>query len=164
MKLDSLTKLYVHELKDLWSAEKQIVEAMDKTIPKVGDAGLKQAMRDHLEQTRGQQRRLETIFKGLDFEPGGHHCDGMEGLLGEASELLSSEGEDAVLEAGLISALQRVEHYEIAAYGSARAYAEKLGRRDDANLLTASLEEEGQADRLLTQIADRHLNFEALVS
>jgi ferritin-like metal-binding protein YciE len=159
-----LTKLYVHELKDLWSAEKQIVEAMDKSIPKVRDAGLQEAMRAHLEQTRGQQRRLETIFKGLDFEPGGHHCNGMEGLLSEASEILSSEGETAVLEAGLISALQRVEHYEIAAYGSARAYAEKLGRRDDADLLSATLEEEGQADRLLTQIAERRLNFEALVS
>ena len=164
MNLDSLTKLYVHELKDLWSAENQIVKAMTKTIPKVSDDDLKQAMTEHLDETRRQIDRIEKIFSGLEFEPGGHHCEGMEGLLGEASELLSTEGAPQVLEAGLISALQRVEHYEMAAYGSARAYAEKLGRRGDADLLTKSLEEEGQADRLLTQIAERHLNFEALVS
>ena len=164
MNLDSLTKLYVHELKDLWSAEHQISEALAETAPKVGADELRKAMEEHLKETRGQINRLERIFNGLEFEPGGQHCRGAEGLIQEASDMLSSEGSSQVIEAGLIAALQRVEHYEMAGYGSARAYAQKLGRGNDVRLLTETIEEEGRADRTLTQIAERHMNFEALVS
>lgn len=162
MKLDSLEKLYAHELKDLWSAENQIVKALEGLVGRIKNEVLEQAVQDHLKETRGQLERLQKIFDSYEFGAHGHHCKGMEGLLTEAGEILSEEGTQEVLEAGLIAALQRVEHYEIAAYGTARAYAEKLGHKEHADLLTQSLEEEGKADRHLTQLAERSLNFRAL--
>ena len=164
MKLDTPDKLYAHQLKDLYSAENQILDALPKVIRRVEDAELKQALQEHLEETRTQVKRLETIFEGLDFGPGGHKCEGMEGLIKEGKELLQEESEPRILDAALIGALQRVEHYEIAAYGTARTFAEKLGRKQDADLLTKTLEEEGKADRTLTQLAERSINFEALVA
>jgi ferritin-like metal-binding protein YciE len=164
MKLDSLKKLYVHELKDLHSAERQILEALPKMIDAATDEGLKKAFRDHLEETRGQVERLDQIFATLEFSAQGHHCKGIEGLLEEGRELIGSDIEPEVLDAGLIAAAQRVEHYEMAGYGVARTYADQLGDHRAAELLQKTLEEEGAADRTLTAIAERHVNFVASVA
>ncbi|TWU02593.1 ferritin-like domain-containing protein [Stieleria varia] len=162
MKLDSLHKLYVHELKDLYSAETQLLDA----IPKMRDAAtadeLKDAFSAHLEETRTHVTRLEGIFKSLDFEPGGHKCAAMEGLIKEGESIISSDIEPRVLDAGLVAAAQRVEHYEMAGYGTARSYAEKLGHRDAADTLQQTLNEEGLANQTLTRLAERKINFMAM--
>ena len=163
MNLDSLRKLYVHELKDLYSAEKQIVAALPKMISGAGNPDLKNALKEHLEVTRGQVKRLDKIFAGLDFSPRGSKCDGMEGLLKEGASLLKEKADPDVLDAAIIAAAQRVEHYEIAGYGVARTYAEKLGDYPAADLLQQSLEEEAQADRHLSRLAERTINFQAMV-
>ncbi|TWT89106.1 hypothetical protein Mal64_25980 [Pseudobythopirellula maris] len=164
MKLDSFEKLYVHELKDLYSAESQLIEALPKMAEAASDAALGKAFEHHLEQTRGQQKRLEKIFEGLEYEPGGHKCAAMEGLIHEGEDAIGIDADDQIRDAALIAAAQRVEHYEMAGYGSACAFAEKLGRFDDADLLRETLDEEGCADRKLTTIASRSVNFKALVS
>ncbi len=163
MKKENLHKLFVHELKDLYNAENQLTDALPKMAEKAGDADLKKAFTDHLEETRGQIRRLETIFEDLDFEPGGSHCAGMEGLLKEGKDAMKVKDPD-VRDAALIAAAQRVEHYEIAGYGVASSYAEKLGNRKAANLLYETLEQEGKADRLLSRLAERSINFEAMAT
>jgi len=164
MKLDSLQKLYVHELKDLHSAESQILEALPRFIENAKDDDLRNAFRTHEKETRTHLERLGQIFENLDFEPGGHKCRGAEGLIAEASEVLERGLDDDVQDAALVSAAQRIEHYEIAGYGVARTYAEKLGRRSEADLLQKTLEEEGATDRHLTKLAERRLNFEALTA
>lgn len=164
MKLDSLKKLYVHQLKDLFSAENQILAALPKMVEAANDEDLKQAFKDHLGETQRQVERLETIFSALDFGPHGEHCKGAEGLIAEAEGLLSADIEQPVLDAGLIAAAQRIEHYEMAGYGCARTYAEKLGDQQAADLLQESLDEESAADRALTRLAERRLNFKALVA
>ena len=163
MKLESLKSLYVHELKDLYSAETQIQEALPRMIEAADDEGLKDALRSHLKETRDQIGRLETIFEDLEYSPRGHRCKGMEGLIREGEDLLKDVADDDVLDAAIISASQRIEHYEMAGYGVARAYAEKLGDYSAADLLRKSLEEEGAADRKLTDLAERRINFEAAV-
>lgn len=163
MKIDTLQKLFVHELKDLWSAENQILDALPKMIKKADHPDLKKAFENHLEETEGQVGRLQTIFKGLDFEPGGHKCKGMEGLLKEGEDALAIEDPN-VRDAAMIAAAQRVEHYEIAGYGVASTYAEKLGHSAAADLLYKTLEEEGKADRLLSRMAERCINFQAMVA
>jgi ferritin-like metal-binding protein YciE len=164
MNLDNLKKLYVHELKDLYSAEKQILDALPKMIKAANDADLKKAFQDHLAETERQVKRLETIFEGLEFKPSGHHCEGMEGLIKEGSAMISAVAAEEVRDAGLIAAAQRVEHYEIAGYGTARTYAEKLGDYPSADLLQESLNEEAQADQKLSRLAIRKINFEAMVA
>lgn len=164
MKLDSLKKLYVHELKDLYSAENQILDALPKMRDAAKDEELKKAFADHLEETRTHIQRLETIFEGLDYGPHGERCEGAAGLIKEAEGLLKADIEPAVLDAGIIGAAQRIEHYEMAGYGCARAYAEKLGEHDAADLLTKTLDEEASADEHLTRLAERSLNFEAMVA
>lgn len=159
MNLDSLKKLYVHELKDLHSAERQILDALPAMAEAAKDDGLKQAFKDHMTETEEHISRLETIFKGLKFEPGGHHCKGMEGLISEGKDMLKSDVDKDVQDAGLIAAAQRVEHYEMAGYGVARTYAEKLGEFDAADLLQKTLDEEGAADRKLSRLAERRINF-----
>lgn len=163
MKIDSLEKLYVHELKDLWSAENQVVDVLPRVIEAVRDDELRKALVEHQDDTEGQIGRLNTIFDALDFGPRGHHCDGMEGLLKELKDALETDVEE-VRDAMIIAAMQRVEHYEMAGYGVARTFARKLGEQDAADLLQKSLEEEGQADRDLTRIAETRINFEALVA
>ncbi len=163
MNLDSLTKLYVHELKDLYSAEKQLIEALPKMIAAAGNKDLKKALKDHLAATRRQVQRLDKVFTRTDFSPRGHKCAGMEGLIKEGASLLKEDSEPDVLDAAIIAAAQRVEHYEMAGYGVARTYAEKLGDYKAADLLQESLEEEAQADRLLSRLAERTINFEAMV-
>lgn len=163
MKLDSLSKLYVHELKDLYSAENQILNTLPKMIDKAHDAELKSALTHHLGETKNHVKRLDSIFKGLEFEPGGHHCKGINGLLDEGKETLADVSESDVIDAAIIASCQRVEHYEMAAYGVARAFAQKLGRKEDVETLTQTLEEEGKADRTLTSLAEHHINFVATV-
>lgn len=163
MKLDSLKKLYVQELKDLYSAENQLLEALPKMEKASTDDELKKAFHSHLKETEVHVQRLEKIFQSLDFEPGGHKCAAMEGLIEEAEELLKSDADPRVLDAALIAAAQRVEHYEMAGYGTTRAYAEKLGEYEAADLLQKTLNEEGHADQTLTRIAERSINFAAMV-
>ncbi len=165
MKLESLEKLFVHELKDLHSAESQMIEALPKMIEAANDEGLKRAFRSHLEETRKQLSRIEKIMEGTEFSPRGSRCKGMEGLIEEGSDIIKKPDiEPDVLDAALIAAAQRIEHYEMAGYGVARTYAEKLGRYDAADLLQKTLDEEGAADRELSRLAERRINFEAAVA
>ena len=162
MKLDSLEKLYVHELKDLYSAETQLLESLPLMEKAATDKELKVAFSDHLKQTKSHIARLEKIFSGLDYEPGGHKCAGMEGLLKEGKHLLEGDVESNVLDAALVAAAQRIEHYEMAGYGTARAYAEKLGRQKEADMLQETLNDEGLCNQALTRLAERRLNFVAM--
>jgi ferritin-like metal-binding protein YciE len=164
MKLESLHKLWIHELKDLYSAENQILEALPKMVAAASHAELQTALDEHLKETRNHVARLEKIFKGLDFEPTGQRCKGMEGLLEEGKGMLTAEAEPMVRDAGIISSCQRVEHYEICGYGTAAAYAEILGEHDAAKLLQETLDEESGADTRLTRLARKRINFEALVA
>jgi ferritin-like metal-binding protein YciE len=162
MDMDSLQKLFVHELKDLYSAENQILEALPKMAEKASNPELRQAFERHHRQTEEQVRRLDRIFDSLEHQPGGHKCRGMEGLIQEGEEVMKEAESDAVRDAGMIAAAQRVEHYEIAAYGTARTYARVLGNEDAAELLQQTLEEEGEADKQLTMLAEGQVNREAM--
>lgn len=161
MKLDSLRKLYIDELKDLYSAEKQLVKALPKMAKAASSPELKRAFEKHLEQTQVQVERLDQVFEGLEASPRGKKCVGMEGIIEEAQELIGEESEPEVLDAGLISKAQHVEHYEIAGYGTVRAYALLLGENEQASLLQKTLDEEGETDKLLTGLAERTINVEA---
>jgi ferritin-like metal-binding protein YciE len=161
MSMDSLKKLYIDELKDLYSAETQLVKALPKMAKKATAPELKKAFQDHLEETKGHVERLEEIFEELEEKPTGKTCKGMKGLIEEGQEVIDEDGDEAVLDAALIGAAQRVEHYEIAGYGVARTFATHLGEDDAADLLQETLDEEGEADKLLTQIAEEDINFEA---
>jgi ferritin-like metal-binding protein YciE len=161
MELDTLEALYIDELKDLWSAEKQILKALPRMIRAAGDKDLKRAFTQHERQTRQHVARLERIFKQLDASPRGKKCVGMEGLLEEGAELIKEKPDQDVLDAGLISAAQHVEHYEMAGYGTVRTWARLLGRDDHADLLQQTLNEEGETDKLLTSLAEA-VNVEAI--
>jgi ferritin-like metal-binding protein YciE len=161
MKLDSFDALLLHELQDLYSAEKQLVTALPKMAKGASSAELKQAFETHLEQTKGHVDRLETIFEKLELSAGRHKCKAMEGLIEEGSELLKEDAEEAIRDAALIGAAQRVEHYEIAGYGTARTFAEMLGYTDAAELLQQTLDEEKETDQSLTELALTSVNIEA---
>jgi len=163
MKLESLKDLYMEQLKDLYSAETQLVEALPKMADACNSPELKNAFREHLNQTRQHVDRLEQIFKKLDESPKGETCEGMKGLLKEGEAMMKMKGEPEVIDAGLIAAAQRVEHYEIAGYGTVRTYAELIGDQDAVRLLERTLQEEEEADEKLTEIAESHINQEALV-
>lgn len=160
MKLENLKDLYIHELKDLHSAETQITKALPKMVKAASNEELADAFREHLEQTEEHVSRLEKILKRHDETFRGAKCKGMEGLIKEGSEMIKEDGDDDTRDAGLISAAQRVEHYEIAGYGCARTYAELLGDNDGAELLQQTLDEEKATDRKLTEIAGS-INVEA---
>lgn len=160
--MNPLGELLVDELKDLYSAETQIVKALPKMVKAASSPELKRAFERHLEETRRQVERLNQIGHDLDIRLTGKKCKGMEGLLEEGKELMDEDFEKDALDAGLIGAAQRVEHYEIAAYGTARTHAEVLGHSKAAKLLQQTLEEEGAADKKLTQIAESIVNVEAL--
>jgi ferritin-like metal-binding protein YciE len=153
MKLETLDALFLHEIKDLLSAEKQLVKALPKMAKGAANENLKAAFEEHLEQTKGHVERLEKIFELLQKSPRAEHCKGMEGLIAEGAELLEEEGEEMVKDAALIGAAQRVEHYEIAAYGTARTLAELLGMKNAVKLLQQTLDEEKETDEKLTQLA-----------
>jgi ferritin-like metal-binding protein YciE len=155
MKLETMKGLLLDELQDLYSAETQITKALPKMAKASTAPDLKHAFESHLKETEGHVQRLETIFKHLKESPKGKTCEGMKGLLKEGDERVKEGGEPEVLDAGLISAAQRVEHYEIAAYGSARTYAELLGESEIVRLLEKTLEEEKAADQKLTKVAKK---------
>ena len=163
MKLENLKDLYIHELKDLHSAEKQITKALLKMAESAGNDELATAFREHVDQTHEHIWRLEKILGRHGESLRGPKCKGMEGLLKEGAEMIETDGEDEVRDAGLISTAQRVEHYEIAAYGCAQTYAELLGDVEGAGLLKATLNEEKATDGRLTDIA-RSINVDAEVA
>lgn len=162
MNLDNMKKLFVHELKDLYSAETQILEALPKMAEKASHSDLKSAFETHHRQTQEQVKRLEQIFDDLEHEPTGHKCKGMQGLLEEGEDSMKDAEDDEVRDAAMIAAAQRVEHYEIAAYGTARTYAKLLGDDRSAQLLQKTLDEEGETDKKLTRLAERNVNKDAM--
>jgi ferritin-like metal-binding protein YciE len=161
MKENQLRELYVEELRDLYSAEKQLVKALPKMAKAATSSDLRSGFEEHLEQTKGHVSRLEQIFDSLDAKPNGKTCKGMEGLIKEGSEMIEEDPEQEQLDAGLISAAQRVEHYEIAGYGCVRTYAQLLGDDEAVSLLEETLKEEKETDAKLTELAE-NINVEAL--
>jgi len=159
MPYETLETLYIDELKDLYNAEQQLVKALPKMAKNVESEELSEAFSNHLEETKNHVARLEEVFQRLEENPKGKKCIGMEGLIKEGSEMMD-EFDGKVLDAGLISAAQRVEHYEIAAYGTVCTFAELLGRSDDLQLLKETLEEEKKADAKLTDLSET-INAEA---
>lgn len=160
-KMETLEDLYEDLLKDLYSAEKQLVKALPKMAKNADSPDLQKAFEAHLDQTEQHVERIERIFSNLEGSPRGKKCVGMEGLIEEGAELLKEDVDPDVLDAGLIAAAQKVEHYEIASYGTARAWAEKLGYNDAARLLQQTLDEESTANEKLTQLAESYINMEA---
>jgi ferritin-like metal-binding protein YciE len=161
MELETLKDLYIHELKDLYSAEKQITKALPKMVKAATNEKLAAGFEEHLEQTKEHVARLEQILTTYDESTRGPKCKGMEGLIKEGDEMIEEDAEDEVRDAGLIAAAQRVEHYEIAGYGCARTYAELLGDRQSAELLQTTLTEESETDKKLTQLAKSAINIAA---
>jgi ferritin-like metal-binding protein YciE len=162
MKMDSLRDLYVDQLRDLYSAENQILKALPMMADRATHPELKTAFREHETQTREHVRRLEQVFDTLGEKSSGHHCKGMEGLLKEGDELMKMKVERDVLDAGLITSAQRVEHYEMAGYGTVRTFARQLGLDDQAAILQRTLDEEGKTDHRLSALAERVVNLEAM--
>ena len=160
-KMQTLEDLFTDMLKDLYSAEKQLVKALPKMAKNSQSPDLQKAFQEHLKQTERQVERIDRIFVEMGGSPRGKKCVGMEGLIEEANELLKEDTEPDVLDAGLIAAAQKVEHYEIAGYGTARAWAERLGYDKAARLLQETLDEESMANEKLNQIAESHVNMEA---
>jgi ferritin-like metal-binding protein YciE len=153
-------QLYIDELKDLYNAETQLVKALPKMAKASTSEELRKGFEEHLEQTKGHVSRLEEIFESLSESPKGKKCKGMEGLIEEGSEMIDEDFEDGVKDAGLIGAAQRVEHYEIAGYGTARSFAEILGEDNHVSLLSQTLQEEEETDEKLTELA-KTINAEA---
>jgi ferritin-like metal-binding protein YciE len=162
MALDSLNALFLNELKDVLNAEKQLVTALPKMAKAAESPDLATAFTKHLQETEGHVARLEQIFAMLDEPARGKKCKGMEGLLEEGKEILEEEGEGSVIDAALISAAQRVEHYEIAAYGGLRSFAKLLGQDKAVKLLEQTLAEEEAADKKLSTLAEGGINAAAL--
>ena len=161
MAMDSLKDLYIDELKDLYNAENQLLKALPKMARKASAPELKRAFQDHLAQTEGHVNRLEKIFKGLGEKPTGKTCKAMKGLVEEGKEIIEEDGDDSVLDAALIGAAQRVEHYEIAGYGVVRTFASLLGENSAVDLLQRTLNEEGETDKKLTALAETVINVDA---
>jgi ferritin-like metal-binding protein YciE len=160
MKLENLQQLYLKELRDLYSAENQITEALPKLIDASHNSELKNALQEHLQVTKNQISRLDTIFQTLNQKPTGETCKGMKGVIKEGDEIVSGGGDFSTVDAGIISAAQRVEHYEMAGYGTVRTYAKLLGQEEHARLLQQTLQEEEEADKKLSEIAGT-VNVEA---
>jgi Uncharacterized protein conserved in bacteria len=159
---ESLQKLYIDELRDLFSAEQMILEALPQMEKKASHPRLKAGFRSHAEQTQRHTERLQRIFSTLGTKPTGEQCKGMKGIIDEGKEVLKKYHDSDVLDAAMIASAQRVEHYEIAGYGSVRTYANMLGLADQENLLQQTLDEEGNMDHQLTKIAEEVVNVEAL--
>jgi ferritin-like metal-binding protein YciE len=161
MKMESLKDLYLEQLRDLYDAETQLIEALPKMAEAAASSDLKEAFREHLRQTREHVVRLERMFSALGERPEGHACQGMKGLIKEGLEMIKASGEPEVIDAGLIAAAQRVEHYEIAGYGTVRTYAEIFGADEAVRMLDKTLQEEEETDDRLTELAESHINAEA---
>jgi len=160
MKLDSLKTLYIHELNDLNDAESQLLKALPKMAKAAASQDLRTAFERRLEQTRGHVQRLEKAFSLIKEKPVRVPCKAMKGILEEGEEMISANGDPVIKDAGLISAAQRVAHYEMAGYGCARTYAEMLGEEDSAELLQQTLEDERATDESLTELAERLIQAE----
>ena len=160
-RLNNLDDLFMHELKDLYSAEQQILKALPDMAKATSHQELRTAFEEHEQMTRDQVMRLETIADELGVDIGGHKCKGMEGIIKEGKEVIAANADDDTRDAALIGAAQRVEHYEIAGYGTARTYARMLGHERAAQLLQTTLEEEGNTDHRLTRIAEGMVNRDA---
>jgi ferritin-like metal-binding protein YciE len=158
MQLDTLKDLYIHELKDLYSVEKQLIGALPKMAKTAKSDQLESGFQEHLEQTKEHAARLEKILSQHGQSTRGKKCKGMKGIIAEGAEMIEDEADPEVKDAGLIAAAQRVEHYEIAGYGTARTYAEMLGDEQGTRLLQKTLEEEEQTDKKLTQLARSSIN------
>lgn len=163
MKLDTLQKLYTDELRDLYNAENQLVKALPKMAKGASSPDLKDALEKHLEQTKTHVERLEQVFKELGEKPKGKTCRAMKGLIEEGSEILEEDGEESVLDAGIIVAAQKVEHYEIAGYGSVRTFAHLLGKDKSAELLQTTLDEESETNEILNKLAESVVNPDAMM-
>lgn len=161
MKLNTLKDLYIHELKDLYSAEKQLLKALPKMARAATSKELASGFQEHLKQTEEHAKRLEKILGKLDQTTRGPKCKGMEGVIEEGAEMIEEEADEEVRDAGLIAAAQRVEHYEIAGYGTARTYAELLGDKESAKILQTTLDEEAETDEKLTRLAQASINVAA---
>ena len=161
LKLNSLRDLLMEELRDLYNAEIQLTEALPKMAEAAGSADLRAAFEHHLDETEGHVSRLEKIFDALSEKASGETCEAMKGLIKEGELIIKAEGDPGVRDAGLIGAAQRVEHYEMAGYGTARSLAQRLGRDDVANLLQMTLNDEGEANKKLTMIAESSVNIGA---
>jgi ferritin-like metal-binding protein YciE len=154
LKLDTLSNLLEMELKDIYDAEKRLVRALPKMAKAASSEQLRTALEDHLEVTKGQVRRLDQVFESLGIPAKGKPCEGMKGLIAEGEETIGEDGEPVVKDAAIIGAAQRVEHYEMAVYGTVRTLAERLGHTEAAELLQETLSEEKEADQKLTEIAE----------
>ena len=163
MNLDNLKQVYVDELKDAYDFEHQILDALPKMEEAASSPELKQAFEEHRRQTENQVRRLEQVFNHLGRDPERKTCKGMKGLIAEGEEIVKARGDGAAIDAALISGAQRVEHYEMAVYGTLRTYARALGHEEQATLLQQNLSEEKAADEKLTRLAESGINVEAAV-
>jgi len=163
MKLDTLKTLYIDELRDLYNAENQLIKALPKMAKAASSEELQDAFEKHLEQTKTHVERLEEVFEEIGEKPKGKTCKAMKGLIEEGSEILHEDGEESVIDAGIIVAAQKVEHYEIASYGSVRTFAQLLGKDSSAELLQTTLDEESEANELLNKLAEDIVNPEALM-
>jgi len=159
--LKTLDDLFIHSLRDIYNAEKQLVKALPKMAKAANSEKLRAGFEEHLQQTEGHVERLETIFKSLDTASRGIKCKAMEGLVEEGSEMIEDDADPAVKDAGLIAAAQKVEHYEIATYGTLATFAELLGHNEAVELLQATLAEEKETDEKLTELAESEINVEA---
>jgi ferritin-like metal-binding protein YciE len=164
MKLSDLHRVYVSQLKDIYSAETQLLEALPKMASAATSEKLRNAFLEHLEETKTHVKRLEQIFEQLEFKPGGHRCKAMSGLVEEGEEILHEEAQPEARDAALICAAQKVEHYEMATYGTLRAYARVLGDDNAHQLLTETLRDERNADSLLTDLAENAINKLAMLA
>src|SRR5438477_2238600 len=163
MNLETLKELYVNELKDLYNAEGQLVKALPKMAKAAASDELQEAFEKHLEQTKAHVDRLEEVFEDIGEKPKGKTCKAMKGLIEEGSEILHEDGEESVIDAGIIVAAQKVEHYEMAGYGSVRTFAQLLGKDRSAELLQTTLDEESETNETLNQLAEGVVNPEALM-
>ena len=161
-KMGNLHELYIDHLKDAYDAEKQLIQAMPKMAKATSNQELRQAFQMHLDQTKQQVETLDQVFQMLDTRPGRKKCKGMEGLIAETEELMMEEKmSPEALDAGLIAAAQKVEHYEISQYGTLRAWAEEMGHKDQVRLIQQILDQEGQTDKMLTRLAESMVNQRA---
>ncbi len=161
MKIDSLNTLLEEELKDIYSAEKQLLKALPKMAKNASSEGLKSALQEHLQITQRQVERLEEVFGLLGKPAKAKTCKAMQGLVEEGNEMMEEDAEDAVMDAAIIAAAQKVEHYEMASYGTVRTWARLCGEEEAADLLQETLDEEGEADKRLTDLAESFVNPEA---
>ncbi len=161
MQMESLQELLVHDLRDLYSAENQLLKAMPRMVKKATNPDLKKAIETHMRETEGHVQRLQKVFEKLGKKPTGKKCAAMEGLIEEGKEMMGEDMEEDTMDAALIAVAQKIEHYEIASYGTVRTWAQLMGDEQTAKLLQQTLDEEGKTDKLLTELAESSINIEA---